>query len=80
MKVAFEGPVRDVPNQCSNCANLEGHVSWWCMSEDARDARGTAIPGCIGCAFFTRAPFVSELKVSDGYVVFDVSEAEGNWE
>lgn len=37
-------------------ADLVGHVSWWCDSREAREWRGTSIPGGVGCPFWERPP------------------------
>lgn len=37
---------------CHDCKHMEAEVSWWCRSKEAIDARGTSIPGCIGCRFW----------------------------
>ena len=37
---------------CYDCLHLEGYVSLWCASEEAREYRGTGIPGVIHCKFW----------------------------
>lgn len=40
---------------CSDCADMRGSVSWWCVNEDAIAARGTRIPGVQSCPFWSPA-------------------------
>jgi len=37
---------------CFDCANLKSAMHWWCTSPEAREARGTSLPGCIKCRFW----------------------------
>lgn len=37
---------------CYDCTHCKAAVSWWCVSEEARKARGTGIPGEVNCKFW----------------------------
>jgi len=37
---------------CSDCFFLRGAVTLWCLNEEARDYRGTRIPGVYNCHFW----------------------------
>lgn len=37
---------------CFDCGHLKSALSWWCTSKEAKDARGTSLPGCIKCTFW----------------------------
>lgn len=37
---------------CRDCRFVRGAVSLWCMNHEACKARGTKIPGCVGCPFW----------------------------
>jgi len=56
---------------CDSCAYLEGYVSWWCTNEDAREFRGTGIPGVRHCDFWY--PDYGRLEKSER----DAMEAHG---
>lgn len=38
---------------CYDCAHLIAKVNWWCGCKEAVKARGTAIPGCIHCPYWS---------------------------
>lgn len=38
---------------CYDCAHLKSALSWWCSNEEAIEARGTRIPGCIHCPYWS---------------------------
>jgi len=38
---------------CGNCSSLRLAVSYWCTNETAKKKRGTSIPGCIKCPYWT---------------------------
>ena len=38
---------------CFDCAHLKSALSWWCTNPEAKKARGTSIPGCIKCHFWS---------------------------
>jgi len=38
---------------CHNCSYLTGALSLWCTNEEAKRARGTSIPGCIKCPYWS---------------------------
>lgn len=46
----------DERNIQSDCKHLVAYVNWWCVSEDAREYRGTAIPGVCHCPFWEPKP------------------------
>jgi len=37
---------------CYDCGHLKSAMSWWCTSKEAKEARGTTIPGCIKCPYW----------------------------
>lgn len=37
---------------CFDCGHLKSAMSWWCINEEAKKARGTSLPGCIKCTFW----------------------------
>jgi len=37
---------------CAECGWLKASVTWWCKNPEAVEARGTAIPGIIKCAYW----------------------------
>ena len=37
---------------CADCKHLRGYVSLWCINKEAREYRGTGIPGVIKCHFW----------------------------
>ncbi len=43
----------DVLRSCYNCASLTAALRWWCGNDEASKARGTKIPGCIHCPFWS---------------------------
>ena len=42
----------DPDRRCSDCAHMRGYVSWWCTSPEAKEYRGTSIPGVCECPFW----------------------------
>lgn len=38
---------------CYDCAHLKPTISWWCTCKEAIKARGTQIPGCIHCPYWS---------------------------
>lgn len=40
---------------CVDCGWLRGALHWWCMSEEAKEYRGTTIPGVHDCPFWKPA-------------------------
>jgi len=40
---------------CADCCHLQAAVSWWCVSDEAVEARGTSIPGVRDCVFWQPA-------------------------
>lgn len=70
---------RSIPDttqrRCYDCRHLRGAISLWCISPEARRARGTAIPGVRECSYWMpmrRAAEVSRLaRWFGGYVVVE---------
>ena len=57
---------------CYNCKSLKAIVSLWCTNIEAKKARGTSIPGCIKCPYWS--PAWSEIPleyhtVENGFVI-----------
>lgn len=47
----------EVKRSCSDCGHLKAvYISWWCMSDQAREHRGTRIPGINRCIFWKEQP------------------------
>jgi hypothetical protein len=38
---------------CYDCGDLKQALSYWCKNKDAIKLRGTSIPGCIKCPYWT---------------------------
>ena len=38
---------------CYDCSHLKAALSWWCRNPDAIKARGTSIPSCIKCPYWS---------------------------
>lgn len=54
-KKAFEKEAME-KRGCAWCKHCKAYVSWWCTSEEAKKARGTAIPNVIKCDYFEFDP------------------------
>lgn len=42
-----------IKKTCGHCASLVSRISWWCAEPEAIKARGTRIPGCCFCPYWT---------------------------
>ena len=49
---------------CSDCNHLKGVISWWCGNEEAKKARGTAIPGCILCPYWEKQVQIKPIEIT----------------
>jgi hypothetical protein len=38
---------------CKDCRYLRGYVGWWCTSDQAQAAHGTALPGRTDCPYWS---------------------------
>jgi hypothetical protein len=47
---------------CHDCRHCQAAVSWWCVNPQAREARGTPIPGEINCPFWEPILSWEEVK------------------
>lgn len=37
---------------CYDCVYLKSALSWWCTNKEAKNARGTSLPGGVRCPFW----------------------------
>jgi hypothetical protein len=37
---------------CYHCGHLKSALSWWCTCKEAKEARGTSLPGIIKCTYW----------------------------
>lgn len=40
---------------CTDCRFMQAALTWWCVNDQARKARGTCLPGICGCPFWQPA-------------------------
>lgn len=50
---------------CKDCRFLQGAVNLWCVSDAARQAHGTNLPGRSACAFWEPMLNVHALTVEE---------------
>lgn len=48
--------------RCYDCRFLKGAVSWWCTNDEAKEARGTSIPGICQCPYWEPAKYKPPRK------------------
>jgi len=39
-------------HSCFDCGHLKSALSWWCTCKEAKEARGTSLPGVIKCTYW----------------------------
>jgi hypothetical protein len=76
--VLVKGTPDSEKRSCFDCQYCQGAISWWCTNDDAREERGTSIPGCIDCPHWEPCKTIDELGFFEKYFgVYIKIEAEG---
>lgn len=58
---AKNGKPNTEQKSCVDCTHCKAKVSWWCMSEEATERRGTRIPDTMLCPDWSPIPTEEEL-------------------
>jgi hypothetical protein len=58
---AVNGKPDESQKRCFDCSNNQATISWWCVSKEAIEHRGTSLPGIKECPFWRPIPTEEEL-------------------
>lgn len=59
-----KGQADSEKRECYDCKHMQAAVSWWCVSEEAKEYRGTGLPSAEGCKFWEAADHIDNLPES----------------
>ena len=60
--VMIKGKPNSERRACKDCYHCQACVGWWCTSDDAKEHRGTRIPGIMECSFWSPVRTIGDLS------------------
>ena len=70
---------------CNDCLYCKAAVSWWCTNEDAKEYRGTNLPGICNCKFWSPIKKYYQLSfwkrffgniLNNDFIILDLRDKE----